>query len=514
MLPVPSDLSRRYDAMLESHGVALTQRPFYRKWLRYYLDFCHKYHFDQSDSASFSAFNDKLRQKNQSHSLRKQAYHAVFLYHKITSAANDRNIGDLPAPRASSNHDGPGRKPRHTHRTDDRTGTVNNTAPAVLSSPNQPIFHSPVENRPTILLKHHNRSESHPKHRPEKVGNSHTSGRQAGEQPNARVTGVRPTGASWKWVFAKLESAIKVRHYSPKTLKAYRTWTQKLQAYVKSKDPSLLAMDDVRGSLSFLAVEKNVSASSQNQAFNALLFLFRHVLEKEFERIEGVVRAKRKPYIPVVLSREEVDRVLSQISNPYDLVGKLLYGCGLRLSECLKLRVQDLNFDMQVVTVHDGKGKKDRTVPLPKVLIPELKTQLETVLQIHQEDLAAGYAGVFLPSSLEKKYTRAAKEAPWQWFFPAKTLTFVPDSQTYRRYHLHESHVQKAIKKAVATTRIPKRATAHTFRHSFASHLLQANYDIHTIQELLGHSDVRTTMIYTHTVKSRTLKETTSPLDF
>jgi integrase len=149
--------------------------------------------------------------------------------------------------------------------------------------------------------------------------------------------------------------------------------------------------------------------------------------------------------------------------------------------------MQDLNFDMKVVTVHDGKGKKDRSVPLPEVLIPELRSQLKTVLQIHKEDLAAGYAGVFLPSLLDKKYKRAAKEAPRQWFFPAKTLTLVPDSHTYRRYHLHESHVQKAIKQAVSRARIPKRVTAHTFRHSFASHLLQANYDIRTIQELLGH---------------------------
>ena len=187
---------------------------------------------------------------------------------------------------------------------------------------------------------------------------------------------------------------------------------------------------------------------------------------------------------------------------------------GLRLSECLKLRVQDLNFDMNILTVHDGKGKKDRTVPLPEVLIPELKTHLETVFQLHQEDVAAGYAGVFLPDLLEKKCKRAAREISWQWLFPAKALTLVPATQTYRRYHLHDTRVQKAIRKAVVQARIPKRATAHTFRHSFASHLLQANYDIRTIQELLGHSDVRTTMIYTHTVQSRTLKETKSPLDF
>jgi len=209
-----------------------------------------------------------------------------------------------------------------------------------------------------------------------------------------------------------------------------------------------------------------------------------------------------------------VDRVIERLDYPYDLVAKLLYGCGLRLFECLKLRVQDLNFDMKVLTVHDGKGQKDRTAPLPHVLLPELKTQLERVIQLHQEDLACGYAGAFLPTALAIKYKQASRELVWQWLFPAKKLTRVPATQEYWRYHLHETYVQKAIKQAVQQAHIPKRASAHTFRHSFASHLLQANYDIRTIQELLGHSDVRTTMIYTHTVQSVTLKEAKSPLDF
>jgi integron integrase len=309
-------------------------------------------------------------------------------------------------------------------------------------------------------------------------------------------------------------AAIKVWHYSPKTLDAYKSWTQKFQTFTQSKDPRLLSMDDVKGFLSFLAVHKKISASSQNQAFNALLFLFRHVLEKEFGKVEGVVRAKRRRYIPVVLSREEVDRIIARLDAPYTLVAKLLYGCGLRLFECLKLRVQDLNFAMRVLTVHDGKGQKDRTVPLPQALAPELQAQLDQVARVHEADLAAGYAGAFLPAALGEKYPRAARELPWQWLFPAMTLTAVPDTGEHRRYHLHETLVQKAIKEAVRRSRIPKRASAHTFRHSFASHLLQANYDIRTIQELLGHSDVRTTMIYTHTVRSITLKEAKSPLDF
>lgn len=320
-------------------------------------------------------------------------------------------------------------------------------------------------------------------------------------------------GASWVEVYDRLTSAVKVRHYSPKTLQAYRHWTRKFQTFTKSKDPRLLSMDDVKGFLSFLALEQRVAASSQNQAFNALLFLFKHVLEKEFGNVEGVVRAKRTKYIPVVLSRAEVDRVIHFLADPYDLVAKLLYGCGLRLFECLKLRVQDLNFEMRVLTVHDGKGRKDRTVPMPQVLVPALKAQLETVMRIHREDLAAGYTGTFLPGALGEKYKHADRELVWQWLFPAKMLTKVSTGE-YRRYHLHETHVQAAIKQAIQRSQIPKRASAHSFRHSFASHLLQANYDIRTIQELLGHSDVRTTMIYTHTVQSVTLKEAKSPLDF
>jgi integron integrase len=310
-----------------------------------------------------------------------------------------------------------------------------------------------------------------------------------------------------------LSNEIKVRHYSPKTFKSYATWVYKLKSFSKSKDPAELSTGDVKAFLTFLAVDQKVSASSQNQAFNALLFFFRHVLRKEFGKIDGVVRAKRKPYIPVVLSRQEIDAITSRLRYPYNLVVQLLYGCGLRLFECLSLRTQNFNFDHEILTIHDGKGKKDRTVPLPRILVPDLKAHLERVKNLHNRDMASGFGGVFMFDAIEKKYKNCAKEFIWQWFFPAKTLTLVPETNEYRRYHLHETHVQKAIKGAVNRAKLCKRATAHAFRHSYASHLLQANFDIRTIQELLGHSDVRTTMIYTHTVQSITLKEARSPLD-
>jgi len=322
------------------------------------------------------------------------------------------------------------------------------------------------------------------------------------------------THCSWQNIFTGLNNEIKVRHYSPKTLKSYTIWARKFQGFTKSKNPDALSPSDVKEFLTFLAVEQKVSASSQNQAFNSLLFLFRNILKKDFGKMDGVVRAKRKPYIPVVLSREEIDHIIKKLPYPYSLMVKLLYGCGLRLSECLNLRVNNFNFDAGILTVHDGKGKKDRTVPLPEKLRPELLSHLEGVKKLHQKDLEDGYAGVFMMNQLEKKYKHAGKELVWQWFFPAKALTYVSDKDEFRRYHHHESHVQKAIKKAVRKVQLTKRASAHTFRHSFATHLLQANYDIRTIQELLGHSDIRTTMVYTHTIQSRTIKEVKSPLDF
>lgn len=319
---------------------------------------------------------------------------------------------------------------------------------------------------------------------------------------------------AWNQAIADMVTVIKTKHYSPKTLKSYCHWAQKLRGFKRDRLPSSLVSEDIKAFLSYLAVSCNVSASSQNQAFNALLFFFRHVLKKEFGELRDVVRAKRRPYIPVVLSREEVADVIRHLYQPYDLVVKMLYGCGLRLFECLKLRVHNFNFDAGILTVHDGKGKKDRTVPLPQAIVSELKAQIERVKKLHEQDLAAGYAGVFLDHLLEKKFKNAPKELVWQWFFPAKTLTFVPENKESRRYHLHERHVQKAILSSVRRARLTKRASAHTFRHSFATHLLQANYDIRTIQELLGHSDVRTTMIYTHCIPSRTVKEAKSPLDF
>lgn len=318
----------------------------------------------------------------------------------------------------------------------------------------------------------------------------------------------------WDKVISDLSNEIKTRHYSRKTLKAYGDWIRKFQGFLHDKLPGELSATDVKAYLTNLAVNCKVAASTQNQAFNALLFLYRHILKKDFGDHKDIPRVEKPKYIPVVLSRREIDAVLKHLEYPYGLVVKLLYGCGLRLSECLKLRVQNFNFDEGMLSIQDGKGKKSRTVPIPQTITNELIAQLETVRKLHDTDLKAGYSGVFLDDLLEKKYPKAAKDFIWQWFFPQQALTPVPAKNELRRYHLHESHVQEALREAVRRAKLTKRVTCHTFRHSFATHLLQASYDIRTIQELLGHSDVRTTMIYTHCVPSRTVKEARSPLDF
>jgi integron integrase len=321
-----------------------------------------------------------------------------------------------------------------------------------------------------------------------------------------------PPIQSWKLVFTLLETEIKLRHYSKKTLEAYSYWIKQFSRYLSNKNPDVVVSNDVKGFLEHLAVKVNVSASTQNQAFNSLLFFFRHILKRDLVELKDTIRPKRKRYIPAVLSRTEVNKIFKYLEYPYDLLAKLLYGCGLRLNEGITLRVNNFNFDEGILTVR-GKGEKTRTVPLPESIMSDLKVHLVRVKHLHESDIKNKYDGVFLPNALDKKYRNAAKEFIWQWFFPAKRITFVPETKEEKRYHMHDSNVHKIIKGAVAKTDITQRVSPHTLRHSFATHLLKAGYDIRTIQELLGHSDVRTTMIYTHTIKSLPAKQVKSPLD-
>lgn len=322
----------------------------------------------------------------------------------------------------------------------------------------------------------------------------------------------RSRNQSWQEQYQILKEEIQVRQYSPQTLKTYTLWVRKFQAYLKSKSPEQVDSDDAKKFIAYLATEQQVAASTQNQAFNSLLFLFRHVLKKDFGNFSNIPRAKRTKYTPTVLSRKEIDTIIDHLKYPFDLVVKLLYGCGLRLNEVINLRVQDFDFNDGKLTVY-GKGRKFRKVVLPRKIIPELQAHLEKVKNLHTRDLKNNYEGVFMPGQIEKKFKNSATEFGWQFFFPAIQLTRLPKTNKFRRYHLHASLVQKAVKKAVREAQIPRRATPHTFRHSFATHLLKSGYDIRTIQELLGHSDVRTTMIYTQVLECPHPKALQSPYD-
>jgi integron integrase len=264
--------------------------------------------------------------------------------------------------------------------------------------------------------------------------------------------------------------------------------------------------------LTHLAVEGNVAAATQNQALSALLFLYREVLKINLPWLDGVVRAKTPQRLPVVLTRQEVASVLERMSGVYGLLAQLLYGTGMRLMECVRLRVKDVDFERAEIVVRDGKGAKDRITMLPQTLISPLQAHLQTRRQLFDDDRAKGKVSVFMPNALDRKYPNAGTDWAWQYIFPSGSYSIDPRSGEERRHHLDEKLLQRAVKKAVQASGIAKLATPHTFRHSFATHLLQSGYDIRTVQELLGHADVATTMIYTH-VLNKGGRGVTSPLD-
>jgi integron integrase len=269
---------------------------------------------------------------------------------------------------------------------------------------------------------------------------------------------------------------------------------------------------EIEAFLTYLAVEQKVAASTQNQAFCALLFLYRHVLRQEIGHSIDAVRAKKSRYLPTVLTHAEAIAILEQIPGTHQLVAKILYGSGLRLMEALRLRVKDLDFAQQQIVVRDGKGGNSRVTPLPTSLIVKLKNHLQQVHRTHQQDLAQGYGSVHLSYALERKYPNAERQWIWQYVFPSERLSKDPRSGIVQRHHLDESSLQKAVKQAGVLAKIDKRVSCHTFRHSFATQLLQNHYDIRTVQELLGHKDVKTTMIYTH-VLNKGGRGVLSPLD-
>jgi integron integrase len=275
-------------------------------------------------------------------------------------------------------------------------------------------------------------------------------------------------------------------------------WTRRYIFFHGKRHPAEMGAAELTAFLSSLAVQGNVAASTQNQALSALLFLYREVLEQEVPWLDDVVRAKRPEHLPVVLTRAEVRSVIAGLTGPSRLMALLLYGAGLRLLECARLRVKDVDFGRNQITVRSGKGGKDRVTMLPGVVKTDLAAHLGRVKRQHDSDLLHGAGWVELPWALARKYPNAGREWPWQWVFPATRVYVERATGQRRRHHLHESVLQRTVREAIRRTGIPKRATCHTFRHSFATHLLEDGHDIRTVQELLGHRDVSTTMIYTH----------------
>ena len=327
-------------------------------------------------------------------------------------------------------------------------------------------------------------------------------------------TGARgtETPAAKPRLLDQLRDRIRLKHYSIRTEKAYLDWVKRFIVFHGKRHPVEMGKAEVERFLSHLAVEGKVAASTQNQAKSAILFLYREVLGQELPWLENVEQAKTPRRLPVVLTRAEVAAVLDRMPAYYRLMAQLLYGCGMRLMECVRLRVKDVEFTRREIIVREGKGFKDRVTMLPEMLAEPLKAHLEAVRLLHGDDLAEGYGDVYLPYALERRYPSAGREWGWQYVFPSGKRSVDPRSGKVRRHHIDEKGVQRAMRQAVRDAGIAKPATPHTLRHSFATHLLAGGYDIRTVQELLGHADVSTTMIYTH-VLNRGGRGVASPLD-
>jgi integron integrase len=315
-----------------------------------------------------------------------------------------------------------------------------------------------------------------------------------------------------KKLLDQVRDAIRLKHYSYRTEQTYVDWIHRFVLFHNKRHPKEMGKGEIEAFLTHLAVQRRVAASTQNQALCALIFLYRYVLQQEVDLSIDAVRAKQSRYLPTVLSPEEAIAVIGQLSGVYQLVVKLLYGSGLRLSEALQLRVKDLDFAQHQIVVRDSKGGNSRVTMLPISTVTPLQNHLQLIQRIHHQDLDHGLGSVYLPYALERKYPHADRQWIWQYVFPSGRISKDPRSGIVRRHHLDESGLQRAVKQAGFAAKIDKRVSCHTFRHSFATHLLQNGYDIRTVQELLGHKDVKTTMIYTH-VLNQGGRGVRSPLD-
>ena len=310
----------------------------------------------------------------------------------------------------------------------------------------------------------------------------------------------------------QVRQTLRVKHYAYRTEQSYLQWIYRFILFHDKRHPKDMAEPEVQAFLTHLAVTRNVAASTQNQALSALLFLYRYVLNQPLSETIDAVRARQSKHLPTVLTSDEIQRVLQYLEGTHQLLAKLLYGAGLRVKEGLRLRVKDIDFAQSQLIIRDAKGNRDRITVLPQSIAPQLKAHLIQVKQTFQDDLALGFGAVYLPFALERKYPNANRDWIWQYAFPAKNRTIDPRSQVIRRHHLNDGALQRSLKRAVRSAQIDKKVSCHTLRHSFATHLLENGYDIRTVQELLGHKDLKTTMIYTHVLNQGTLG-VRSPLD-
>ncbi len=316
----------------------------------------------------------------------------------------------------------------------------------------------------------------------------------------------------WSAVVEDTVKVLRLKRRSFRTEQTYLKWLKRFKEFVRSKNPSMLEGSDLQNFLTRLAVIDKVSASTQNQALNAILFVYRHVLQKDIANEVNAIRAKEKRRLPVVLSRKEIEMIFAYLDGVYRLMARLTYGCGLRVSECVRLRIKDIDLEKNVVIVRSGKGDHDRITILPESLEEDLLLQIDAARYLFEEDRLKGVPGVSLPGALARKYPTAGQQWGWFWLFPARSLSVDPRTNVVRRHHIHSATFQRVFKKAVKEAGIAKQASVHSLRHSFATHLLENGYDIRTVQELLGHKSVQTTMIYTHIAK-KNIMGVKSPLD-